>query len=83
MVFNPSGRKLNYDKFVIQGTKLESVTSYCYLGIDVSLTGSFRYAKNILSEKAHKAMFPLFYVITQFNLLNKTLSRTHKTYSNV
>ena len=68
MIFNSSGRKLKSDTFLFQGKKLEVTDSYCYLGINMSPSGSFNHTQKVLKEKAQKAMFPLYSVISQFNL---------------
>ena len=68
VVFNPSGRVISGLKFYIQGGNLEVVKTYCYLGIEMSTSGSFCVAKSNLIEKARKAMFPLYSIISQFNL---------------
>ena len=68
VIFNPSGRKLKGHKFFYQGKVLEIVQSYCYLGIDISCSGSFRTARGSLMDKASKAMFPLFSAISNFQL---------------
>ena len=68
MIFNSSGRKLKYDTFQFQGSKLEITDSYCYLGVDMTPSGSFTHSKKVLKDKAQKAMFPLYSVINQFNI---------------
>ena len=78
VIFNPSGRLLCGPKFIFQGKSLELVQSYCYLGIDLSCSGSFRTAQNNLLEKARKAMFPILSVISQFKLpCKKSLNLFH------
>ena len=68
LVFNSTGKKLSGQNFWVNGGKLEVVQSYCYLGIELSSSGSFRLAKTNLMDKARKAMFPLYSTISQFNL---------------
>ena len=68
VVFNPSGRKLSEHRFYFDGKELEVVKSYTYLGIELLSSGSFWLAKTNLMDKARKAMFPLFSVISQFQL---------------
>ena len=68
VIFNPSGRNMTKPKFVYNGTQLETVQSYCYLGIDLSSSGSFARSHANLMDKAYKAMFPLCSVITEFYL---------------
>jgi len=68
VIFNPSGRLLNGYIFRLQGQVLENVKSFCYLGIDLSCSGSIRLARLNLMEKARKALCPLKSVISQFNI---------------
>ena len=68
VIFNPSGRKLAEPVFLYKGTQLETVQSYCYLGIDLSSSGSFARSRGNLMDKAYKAMFPLCSVIADFYL---------------
>ena len=68
MIFNKSGRKLKTNSFLFQDNKIEVSDSYCYLGINLSLSGSFNHTQKVLREKAQKAMFPLYSVISQFNM---------------
>ena len=42
--------------------------TYCYLGIEISCSGSFGLARSSLVEKAKKATFPLKALINQFQL---------------
>jgi hypothetical protein len=68
IVFNPSGRKLDNYNFKFGDLKMKIVKSYTYLGIEFLSSGSFWLAKSNLMDKARKAMFPLFSVISQFQL---------------
>ena len=68
MIFNTSGRVLSGPSFTFQGNVLEKVKSYCYLGVDVACSGSFKTARANLAEKAQKAMSPLLSTIAQFNI---------------
>ena len=68
VIFNPSGRKMKEPAFCYNGTQLETVQSYCYLGIDLSSSGSFTRERGNLTDKALKAMFPLFSVIADFQI---------------
>ena len=76
IVFNPSGRILTGMNFLYQGEKLKIVKSYCYLGIDLTSSGSLRTARTNLLEKAQKAMFPLKAMIKQFQC-KKSLELFH------
>ena len=68
IIFNKSGRKLTGSNFKFQNKPMEVVDKYCYLGIDLYPSGSFRTSITNLMNKARKAMFPLFSTITQFQL---------------
>ena len=68
LIFNASGRKLTGLKFKVGDKELKIAQSYCYLGIDLLSSGSFRLTKKNLMEKAKKAMFPLFSSISQFDV---------------
>ena len=68
MVFNASGRLLTGYNFFYGDKRLEQVKTYCYLGIEISCSGSFGLARSSLVEKAKKATFPLKALINQFQL---------------
>lgn len=68
IIFNKSGRKLTDYKFIFNDNPMEVVNSYCYLGIDIFPSGSFRTSIVNLMDKAQKAMFPLFSTVAQFQL---------------
>ena len=58
MVFNSSSRVLNCSYgFKLGQLDISPTKSYCYLGIQFSLNGSFKCAMNELREKALKAFF--------------------------
>ena len=58
MVFSKGGKNIG-DKFkyVVNNSELEYVTSYKYLGINISNTGKFELAEKNLSLKASRALF--------------------------
>ena len=58
MVFSKGGRTAK-DKFnfVINNSSVDYVTSYKYLGINISNTGKFASAEKNLSLKASRALF--------------------------
>ena len=68
ITFNKSGRKLTGSKFTFLNKPMEVVNKYCYLGIDLYPSGSFRTSVANLMNKARKAMSPLFSTIAQFQL---------------
>ena len=58
MLFKPSNRPLLFEVFY-DGTQLEIVNSFIYLGIGLSTNGSFYKAQKHLSEQASKALYSL------------------------
>ena len=54
------------------GTELEQVESYSYLGIDTSHGGSFKTAEKSISLKAQKALFKLKSLLTESSLKPST-----------
>ena len=72
IVFNKSGKILKDYKFSLDRKIIDMVQSYCYLGIDMSASGSFGHAISNLNDKAGKAMFPLIDTIFKFDLNIKT-----------
>jgi hypothetical protein len=79
MVFSKSGRKTS-DTFSYNNTKLESVQSFTYLGVDISASGSFSSGIKSLVTKAKKAMIPLYRTIVQFDLPFKNV---HKMFTSL
>ena len=59
VIFNPSGRNMAKPKFAYKGTQLETVQSYCYLGIDLSSSGFF--VRSRLNLKGNGAQMLIFY----------------------
>ena len=55
MIFNKTGNLINRN-FFFDGIKLDIVKTYLYLGIQMSLTGSFDGAIKLLCDKANKAL---------------------------
>ena len=58
LVFRPSGRKPNID-FSVDNNIIEVVTSYKYLGVTISSSGSFQNGIEELSLKGQKAWYML------------------------
>jgi hypothetical protein len=58
MCLSKSG-KLDKEGFTVSNVKLEGVQRYCYLGMEISSSGSFKLAEKTMSEKASKALFKL------------------------
>ena len=79
MIFNKSGRLLK-DNFSIDGKPLEIVPSYTYLGIDIPTSGSFNPGMAKMSNKAKKAMMPLYSTIMQFNIPFHKALKLFQTY---
>ena len=67
MVFNKAGRK-SKDKFLYKNQKLEVVNTFTYLGIEIMTNGSFATAIKTLTDKAKKAMMPLYKTMIQFQM---------------
>ena len=58
MVFNSNGKTF-INNFTYGNAHLETITSYCYLGIVLKYNGNFNLAINTLMEKARKAYFKI------------------------
>ena len=71
VIFNKGGHKFPSLKFLLNGNLVETVQSYCYLGIIFSSCGSFTRACDALTDKALKAFYK-FKQIHPYN--NVTLS---------
>ena len=80
MIFNKSGKKLKKEKFTIKGTQLEVVSKYTYLGVDIPTSGSFSTSIAELTNKAKKAMMPLFNTIMKFNIPFGKALKLFQTY---
>ena len=57
---NHSQKKIKSITFHIGSSIIEVQNSYCYLGIDITNTGSFRKAHENLYKKAIKAQYSIF-----------------------
>jgi hypothetical protein len=68
MIFSSSGHLLKRFHFTFQGSLVEIVDSYCYLGILFTPSGKFTKACERLTEQAKKALFKLKEIFLQ--LLN-------------
>ena len=79
MIFNSGGRLID-KKFYINGEPLEPVKSFCYLGFEVVPSGVVTHAKEVLNDKAKKALHPLLGAIAKFNLPVKLAIRLFHTY---
>ena len=79
MIFNLPGRHIK-KQFNIEGKKLESVNTFCYLGFDVKSSGTVKHAMNTLNEKAKKALRPLMCAVARFNISPKTTMRLFHTF---
>lgn len=66
MIFNTS-KKADQTLFTLNGTKIEIVNTYIYLGIMFQQSGTFTSAKKHLSTKAAKAYYLLSKQFNQFN----------------
>ena len=54
VIFNSAGRLLRGPIFMFQGKKMELAQSYCYLGLELTSSGSYKPARNNLIDKATK-----------------------------
>ena len=69
-ISNCFGKILKGMKFTFNSFPLETVQSYCYLGLDFISSGSFRKARTNLVEKAQKALALISSLVAQFNIPN-------------
>lgn len=58
IIFNSNG-KTYLNSFKINGTVIETVKSYCYLGITLKYTGNINISAKLLMEKGRKAWFKI------------------------
>ena len=58
MIFNSNGKTF-LNSFKFNKNYLETVKSYCYLGITIKYTGNFNVSPQILMEKGRKAWFKI------------------------
>ena len=64
MVFNKAGRILNCSRgFTFNNTEIDTVNSYCYLGVMFTLSGSFKHATDELRHKVNRGYFALRKVV--------------------
>ncbi|XP_071136947.1 uncharacterized protein [Mytilus edulis] len=67
MVFSKRKSKMDFD-FILDGTSLEIVDSYTYLGLLLNYNGSFVCAKKKLVEQSQKALFAVYTKIRNLHL---------------
>ena len=79
MIFNKAGRK-GKENFTLDGTKLELVQTYTYLGVEMSSSGSFSTAIREINNKARKALIPLIKTAAQFRIPFERTLKLFKTY---
>ena len=61
LIFNkPFSKNIQKLTFTIDGEPIAVTNSYCYLGIEISNTGSFQKATDILYKKSLKSLFSLY-----------------------
>ncbi len=69
IIFNSNGKSfLNH--FKIENDILETVKSYCYLGVTINYTGNLNLAKAVLMEKGRKAWFKINKIVSVDNPCN-------------
>ena len=66
LVFNKAGRHIN-DQFNFKNDIIQHASSYRYLGLNFTLSGSFKQSENELVNKARKAYFKLRKDFFSFN----------------
>ena len=79
IVFNKTG-KLIKCIFKVGGEELEPVQNFCYLGYEISASGTNSTSINYLYDKAAKAMQPIFRTAARFNIPAKTLIKLFNAY---
>ncbi|XP_078659029.1 uncharacterized protein LOC144904189 [Branchiostoma floridae x Branchiostoma belcheri] len=57
VIFNKAGRCFPKQKYYFENNTIDSVPSYCYLGLTLTSLGSFTLTKKQLSLKARKAIY--------------------------
>ncbi|NQY54591.1 MAG: RNA-directed DNA polymerase, partial [Campylobacteraceae bacterium] len=61
ITFNrPFNKKFKNLKFSIDGENISVTNSYCYLGVEMSNTGSFHKASELLYKKALRALYSIY-----------------------
>ena len=74
MVFNKTGKILNCSRgLTFNNTEIDTVRSYCYLGVTFTLSGSFKHATNELRHKANRGYFSLRKVVDWKYLKRSTI----------
>ena len=69
IIFNKGGHRISKYEFHLNGTIVEIVQMYTYLGIPFTSCGSFQKACMMLSDKAKKAFFKLRQLNSRDNVL--------------
>ena len=69
MIFNSRGLKLTNEKIFLDGSPLEIVDSYQYLGIKFKPSGAFQVAVGELFDNANRAWFAISNVLYQHKKL--------------
>ena len=74
MVFNKTGKILNCSRgLTFNNTEIDTVRSYCYLGVTFTLSRSFKHATNELRHKAKREYFALRKVVDWKYLKRSTI----------
>jgi len=68
IIFNKGGHHISRFKFYLGENQLDTVQSYCYLGIIFSSSGSFNLALKNLPDKAHKSLHCLKQIDIRSNI---------------
>ncbi len=70
VVFRAGGRLSHLDKWTYNGTLLEIVSCFTYLGVLFSYTSSFSKTQQALARQGRKALFCMRKIVSQFNGLS-------------
>ena len=68
VVFNRSfSNAIKHLNFTFEGSPVQAIRSYCYLGIDITSTGSFAVAMESLYKKSLRALYSIYSTINVYS----------------
>ena len=79
MIFNQSGR-IEKKVFNINGSPIDTVNRFCYLGLDFCPSGTMTHGIDTLNNKSKKAMRPLKTALAKFDIPTKFAKNMFHTY---
>ena len=79
MIFNQSGRT-EKNVFKINGSPIDTVNRFCYLGLDFCPSGTMTHGIDTLNNKSKKAMRPLKTALAKFDIPTKFAKNMFHTY---